>query len=106
MVANGLFCYDNSMLFIEVLHQLVCVMLCIVMCDVIRSSPLMLGRIRNSTEREVHATVCFQRDFEIGLERWIFLVRSLFVNGHSVVRIEAVGVRQFGDPHSPLRKRN
>ena len=32
-------CYDNSMLFIEILRQLVFVLLCIVMYDVIRSSP-------------------------------------------------------------------
>nr|XP_022295084.1 uncharacterized protein LOC111105207 [Crassostrea virginica] len=36
-----------------------------------------------------------QRDLDIGLERWSFVVRSLFVNGHSVIRIEAVGVRQI-----------
>ena len=54
-------CYDNSMLFLEVLRQLVFVLLSIVKCDVIRSSPLMFGRRRKSTERAVHATVCYPR---------------------------------------------
>ena len=80
-------CYDNSMLFIEVLRQLVFV-LCIVMCDVIRSSPLMFGRIRKSAERGVSRDRLLPR----GLERWIFVVRSHFINGHSVIRTEAVGV--------------
>ena len=58
---GSLACYDNSMIFIEVLRQHVRVLLCIVMCDVIRLSPWMFWRIRKSTERAVHATVC-QRD--------------------------------------------
>ena len=45
------------MLFIEILRQLVFV-LCIVMCDVIRSSPAMFVRKRKFTERAVHAIVC------------------------------------------------
>ena len=60
------FCYDNSVLFIEILRQLVFVLLCIVMCDVIRSSPLIFGRRRKFTEREVHATVCYPE----GLGDW------------------------------------
>ena len=57
-------CYDNSMLFIEILRQLVFV-LCIVMCDVIRSSLGMFVRKRKFTERAVHAIVCEQSDLEI-----------------------------------------
>ena len=57
-------CYDNSLLFFEVLRQLVCVLLCIVICDVIRSSPWMFGKIRNSTERVVHATICYSEGLE------------------------------------------
>ena len=47
------------MLFIEIMRQLDFVLLCIVMCDVICSSPLMFGRRRKSRERAVHAIVCF-----------------------------------------------
>ena len=51
-------CYDNPMLFIEILHQLVCVLLCIVMCDVIRSSPFISVNVR---DKEVDGT-CGLRD--------------------------------------------
>ena len=73
----SLHCYDNSVLFIEILRQLVFV-LCIVMCDVIRSSPGMFVRKRKSTERAVHAIVCDERDLEIRRERWNCVARSLF----------------------------
>ena len=47
------------MLFIEILRQLVFVLLCIVMCDVIRSSPFISVIVRE--ENEVYGT-CGSRD--------------------------------------------
>ena len=80
------------MLFIEILRQLVFVLLCIVMYDVIRSSPKLFGRKRKFTERAVHAIVCEKEglgDSTGAVE--LCGEKPFFVIGHSVIRTKTRG---------------
>ena len=82
-------CHNNSTLFLEVLRQIVCVLLYIVTCDIIRSSPCMFGSIMKSTEHAVHATPWTKG---IRRERWNFVARCNIVNGYLVNRTEPADV--------------
>ena len=66
-------------------------LLCIVMCDVIRSSPLIFGRRRKFTEREVHATVCYPE----GLGDW---TRAVDVE---LWRPDTISIRILRNPVNP-----
>ena len=97
------YCYNNLILFLEVLRQLVCALLCIALLCVM---PLVALRgcswVSKSTERVVHAVVSYphlkkkrQIKTDSVIQSEAVAVGSLVIHGHSVIRPETVGVCDF-----------